>query len=1048
MGFADLLNFHTVVTTSEYLAEIRKSIAHGDATEHTHRPALKALLESMSKGLTATNEPKRIACGAPDFIITRKTVPLGHVETKDVGTPLEEIEKGKGPNGEQFKRYIDGLPNWILTDYLEYRWYVAGERRLIARLATFDGKKKIQSLPTGEDEVTHLLEAFFKQPALTVESAKDLADRMAGMTRVVRDLIAATFRHGSTKDQQQLRNWLSAFKEVLIPDLNEAQFSDMFAQTLAYGLFAARVHILDSGLPFSREMAAYNLPKTNPFLRKLFAQIAGVDMPDTFGWAVDDLVVLLNHANWAKVLKDFGKGKAKHDPVVHFYETFLSAYDPQMREIRGVYYTPEPVVSYIVRSIDLLLQKHFDKPNGLADEKTLILDPAVGTATFLFFVVQQIYARFAQQKGAWDGYVSDHLLNRLFGFELLMAPYAVAHLKLGMELQDTGYTFSSEQRLGIYLTNTLEEAARKSEQLFAQFISDEANAASEIKRDRPILVVLGNPPYSGHSANKSRDAKGNLTFIGALIEDYKKGCPELHKPAQAKWLQNDYVKFIRFAQWRIDRTKEGIIGFITDRGYLENPTFRGMRRSLLEGFNEIYIYDLHGGLKKKEAAPDGGKDVNVFDIQQGVAIMLCVKTQGRKDTAATVHHADLWGLREHKYDVLLNADVASTSWTQISPTEPQNLFVPANNLYTPEKSHLLSEYEKGWRLPDIFNLNGDPAPGIVTTHDEFAIAFTEKEIERNVQSLVDTATEDDARNLFKLCKTNQWSYEKAKEELASGAWKRSVAHILYRPFDRRWTVFNRYVAVHRRERVMKHMLAGPNLGIVATRHIETGHMAHVFCADSIIGHHAVSLKEVNYLLPLYLYPDEDADQQALDHQWEKRANLSADFVSKLPEGSTPEHVFHYIYAVTHSPAYRVRYAEFLKRDFARIPIATKTQLFSKLVDRGRQLVELHLLKSAALNELITSFPEKGSNEVTNVSYSEEQAKVWINHAQFFSGVPKPVWEFVIGDYVVCERWLTDRKGRELSYDDVQHWQRIVVAIKETMRLTAEIDALIPSWPLP
>ena len=1036
------------MTTTEYAAALSKNLGRGDATEHTHRPALKSLLESLAKGVTATNEPKRIACGAPDFILTRRNVPLGHVETKDVGTPLAEMEKGKGPFGNQFNRYRDGLPNWILTDYLQFHWYVAGERRLTAELGTYNAKKKkIEIRPDGPDELDKLLDSFLKQPAPTVETAKDLAARMAGMTRVVRDLITATFQHGTTKDQKQLKNWLAAFKEVLVPDLHESDFSDMFAQTLAYGLFAARVHTLDSRQPFTREMAAYDLPKTNPFLRKLFAEIAGVDMPDTFGWAVDDLVSLLNHANWEKILKDFGAGKARHDPVVHFYETFLAAYDPDLREVRGVYYTPEPVVSYIVRSVDRLLLDQFHRPKGLADEKTLILDPAVGTATFLFFVVRQIYARFAKQKGAWNGYVEEYLLNRVFGFELLMAPYAVAHLKLAMELRETGYQFASDQRLGIYLTNTLEEAAAKSEQLFAQFISDEANAASEIKRDKPILVVLGNPPYSGHSANRSRDADGKLTFIGQLIEDYKKGCPELHKPAQAKWLQNDYVKFIRFAQWRIARTNEGIIGFITDRGYLQNPTFRGMRRSLLEAFDEIYIYDLHGGLKKKEETPDGGKDDNVFDIQQGVAIMLCVKRQGEKEPAAIVRHADLWGAREHKYEVLLNSTVSETAWTPISPAEPQNLFVPAKNLFTSKKSALLSEYEKGQRLPDIFNLNGDPAPGIVTTHDEFAIAFTKKEIEDNVQSLLQTPTEAEARALFRLCKTDQWSYDKAKGELASGKWKGSVRQILYRPFDLRWTVFDRHVAVHRRERVMRHMLEGPNLGIVTTRHIETGHVAHVFCANSIVGHHAASLKEVNYLFPLYLYPDKDSGQHTMDGLLGKKPNLSGDFVSKLPLGTTPERAFHYIYAIMHSPTYRKRYTEFLTRDFARIPVASDKKLFSKLADKGGELVDLHLLKSPALDNLLTSFPEKGTNEVTSISYFEKDSKVRINPIQFFAGVPRVVWEFVIGDYVVCERWLADRKGRDLTYADIQHWQRIVVAIKETARITKEIDALIPGWPL-
>jgi predicted helicase len=421
---------------------------------------------------------------------------------------------------------------------------------------------------------------------------------------------------------------------------------------MAYGLFAARVHG-PPGKPFSREMAAYHLPKTNPFLRKLFAEIAGVDMPDAIAWAVDDLVELLRRADMAEVLADFGQGKGKEDPVVHFYETFLAAYDPKMREVRGVYYTPEPVVGYIVRSIDQLLKTRFARPKGLADENTLILDPACGTGTFLYFVIEEIRKKFARQAGAWDDYVAKHLLNRVFGFELLMAPYAVAHLKLGIQLQETGYRFASDQRLGIYLTNTLEEAAKKVELLFAKWILDEANAAAEIKQDKPVLVVLGNPPYSGHSANRSEveefvpagktytveTKQGTLqrvagksgarirrkTFIGRLVQDYYlvDGRPLGEK--NPKWIQDDYVKFLRFGQWRIERTGYGILAFITNHGYLDNPTFRGMRQSLMNTFDEIHVLDLHGNAKKKERCPDGSKDENVFDIMQGVAICIMVK---------------------------------------------------------------------------------------------------------------------------------------------------------------------------------------------------------------------------------------------------------------------------------------------------------------------------------------------------------------------------------------------------------------------------------------
>ncbi len=498
---------------ADYINALKANLAHGDATEHTHRPALKTLLDALGgKGITATNEPKRIACGAPDFNITKGKTPLGHVETKDIVISLDEIEHGKGPHGKQFIRYRDGLPNWILTNYLEFRWFVNGERRLSARLASLVGKKQIKPEPSAS--VLELLNAFLKQEALTITTAKDLAGRLAGMARIIDGLIIATF--ATEAEGGLLHGWRDAFRRVLIPDLSTERFSDMFAQTMAYGLFAARVHA-PKAKDFSRANAAFSLPKTNPFLRKLFSEIAGVDMPETIDWAVDDLIELLRHADMDQVLKDFPQGRGKEDPVIHFYETFLAAYNPALREKLGVFYTPHPVVSYIVRSIDHLLVSRFDRQQGLADEHTLILDPAVGTATFLYSVIERIYARFATQQGAWDGYVASRLLGRIFGFELLMAPYAVAHLKIGMMLEQTGYRFRSNQRLGIYLTNTLEEAMKKGEKLLEKWISDEANEAAAIKRDKPILVVLGNLPYSGESANRSRDEEGRLTFIGKLI---------------------------------------------------------------------------------------------------------------------------------------------------------------------------------------------------------------------------------------------------------------------------------------------------------------------------------------------------------------------------------------------------------------------------------------------------------------------------------------------------------------------------------------------------
>lgn len=1030
----------------DYIAAIRKNLAHGDTTEHTHRPALKTLLEAVDRGIIATNEPTRILCGAPDFNITRKKVPLGHVETKDIDTNLDEIERGKGPHGEQFKRYLT-LPNWILTDYLEFRWFVGGEKRLTARIGEIDAKGKLKPLPAGEEKVAQLLNAFFKQKALTIGTGKELAQRMAGMTRIIRNLIVNTFEH--EKEQGWLHNWLAAFRETLIPDLAEAQFADMFAQTLAYGLFAARVHTPPKK-EFSREMAAYNLPKTNPFLRKLFSEIAGVDMPETIDWAVDDIVELLKHADMFEILKDFGKGKGKEDPVIHFYETFLAAYDPQLRDVRGVRYTPEPVVSYIVRSVDYLLRTRFNRPKGLADENTLILDPAVGTATFHYFVIQIIFDRFAKQRGAWNGYVEKHLLNRLFGFELLMAPYAIAHLKLGMLLEQTGYKFESEQRLGIYLTNTLEEAAKKSEKLFAQWISDEANAAAKIKRDDPIVVVLGNPPYS----NFGQMNRGE--WILNLLEDYKRDLNE-----KKINIDDDFIKFIRFAQWRIERTGFGILGFITNNTYLDGLTHRRMRECLLNTFNEIYVLNLHGSAKKKEAAPDGSKDENVFDITVGVAISLFVKLPNAK--GCRVFHADLWGEREAKYKALWETDAATTQWAEIKPAQPHFFFVPKE--WTGS-----ADYSSYQNLGEMFGVFGN---GIGTDRDSLVYDHDKDALSKRMEVFyTPEALEPPFSDTYRVESSS--SYKLLSRRQSTKFSESAVRTCLYRPFDMRWLYYDPELISRPGFDVMRHLLE-KNLALLATRQVAAGAFHHIFVSASLIDRDPLSLvtRERTQAFPLYLHDTEKKkksdwgkavtmalfDAPAGYHT--RRPNLSPEFLKALaeklklpqtqphglPEGITPENIFHYAYAVFHSPAYRTRYAEFLKIALPRLPLTGDTTLFRALAGKGAELVALHLMESPKLNDIITEFPAKGSNEVEKVQYTDKDKRVWINAEQYFGGVPKPVWEFHIGGYQVCDKWLKDRKGRKLDIDDINHYQKIVVALSETIRLMAEIDALIPGWPL-
>ena len=618
-----------------------------------------------------------------------------------------------------------------------------------------------------------------------------------------------------------------------------------------------------------------------------------------------------------------------------------------------------------------------DTSDGSGEEspRVLILDPAAGTGTFLREVISSIRSTIEQKglAGAWPDYVRDHLLPRLFGFELLMAPYAICHLKLALEIAgpEAGFNMPDGERLNVFLTNTLEEAHGASAgPLFAHEIALEASSADAVKRDKPVMVVLGNPPYSGHSANKGE-------WIRELIEGYKAGFPELKKPAQAKWLSDDYVKFIRFAQWRIERTGEGVLGFVTNHSYLDNPTFRGMRKSLMDTFDEIYLLDLHGNSKKKEQPPDGGRDENVFDIQQGVAIGLFIKKGDCNDGTARVFHADLWGERETgqskgKYGWLAANQLNTTAWEEVSPRQPQYLFVPRDE-------ELADEYEAGWSLPDIFSPNGDPAPGIVTTHDQFAISWDSEEAALKVKRLLATSSEEEARGIWRLCSQNQWQYERAKRELADDSWKERIEPILYRPFDTRATVFDRNVAVHRRERVMQHMMAGPNLGLVATRQVSVeGGYSHVLASRFLVDNRCIySSRGIMFLLPLYTYPTEEESGQ------EREPNLGDEFIETVgsaigleftPEGSSDleesfgsEDVFHYIYAVLHSPEYRRRYADFLKSDFPRVPITGRRSLFAALVEQGRRLTSLHLMESEG--DDLPAYPRTGSDRVDGVRYT-------------------------------------------------------------------------------
>lgn len=933
--------------------------------------------------------------------------------------------------------------------------------------------------------------AFTLRHREAITTSKDLSIQLAKLARAIRDRIKTTLAIETASGP--LSRLMKAFREALIHDLDADRFADMYAQTVAYGLLSAR--IADPHSKTADDFAAHM--RTNPFLRELmemFLQIGGrrgnlggpgIDF-DELG--VSEVVELLDDANMEAIVRDFGDRNPQEDPVIHFYEHFLAAYDKKQKVSRGVFYTPRPVVSYIVRSVDELLRTEFDLEDGLADTTTWgemekhhkdlkipagispdqdfvqILDPATGTGTFLVEAIDVIHKTLvAKWKGQghddkqimvlWNEYVPRHLLTRLHAYELLMAPYAIAHLKVGLKLYATGYRFGSDERARIYLTNALEPASDTQLTLdLLPALAHEAQAVNEVKRNRRFTVVMGNPPYAGHSLNNQ------VRWIVDKVYDYKRGLPELHKPGQAKWLQDDYVKFIRLAEEHLAAGPLGILGYITNNGYLDNPTFKGMRRHLLESFAAISLFDLHGSTKKKDVAPDGRPDENVFDIQQGVAILLA----RRLCSPVRVDHRDLLGSRESKYSWMLSNSHQARGTIHIEPKPALFLFRPRNEL-------LADEYAAFPSLTDCMSENGDPAPGVVTTQDEFAISWSPQDVADKIDLFLATRTEAEARQLFRLCTQSQWNYAKAKSALASGAWRSQIVRILYRPFDWRWTVYNPHVAVHLRHRVMRHMLAGDNIAISTTQSVEIGQFEHVFCSGDIIGHHTVSVKEVNFLFPLWL----SRDESELEFETGRRPNLGPAFVENLsfsldleqtgpyglPRTVAAEDVFGYVYACLHSPRYRSRYREFLRSGFPRVPLAHKRDLFRDMATYGRELVGLHLMRSTKLEYVSAPYEGPESPVVGRPAWFDQT--VWLDGGPIVPGhsassgagrfhrVPEAVWEFHIGGYRVCEKWLKDRKGRNLSEEDIAHYQRIVVAVAETIRVMKEIDAVIEQhggWP--
>jgi len=884
---------------SKYLKELSAVALQGDAREESFYPALADMLAEVAQtsGRThvhVTTLPKPTDAGNPDFRLWNGTDRIvGYVEAKK---PTEErldlIE-----DSEQLQRYRSTFPNLILTNFLEFRLYRNGERVETVLAARPLVLNRLRAVPPLEkpDELFNLLDRFLGFSLPKAFTAESLAVELAKRTRFLRDVIAQQLRQ-EQETPGVLSGFFEAFQTYLIGTLTTEGFADLFAQTIAYGLFAARTRAGDG---FSRRGAFDNIPHTIGVLRDLFRFISLGELPEQLAWCVDDIAEVLAVADAPGILDRYyheGKGS---DPIVHFYETFLAQYDPAERERRGVYYTPEPVVSYIVRSLHGLLKTEFKKPDGLASAGVTLLDPAAGTMTFVARAAREAVAEFEGKYGAGarEDFIRRHILKNFYAFELMMAPYAVGHLKMGFFLEELGHRLNDDERVAFYLTNTLDtEELEQSRLPGFSALAEESRLAGKVKKQTPILVILGNPPYSGHSSNIG-------DWILGLIEDYKQVDGKPLGEKNPKWLQDDYVKFLRFAQWKIEQAGRGLVGMITNHGYLDNPTFRGMRQSLMRTFDDIYVLDLHGNSLKKESCPDGNPDQNVFDIRQGVAVAFFIKRGGTQKNDAAVRHADLWGTREPKYAWLSDHDLKHTDWVELKPGSPFYLFVTRDNA-------LEAGYHRFFSVPELFPVN---SVGIVTARDGLTIHWSPDEAWKTV-TVFSRMEPELARQGYMLGKDAQdWKVALAQKDLLdSGPTREKIVPVLYRPFDVRHTYYTGHsqgFICRPRPEVMRHMLAGENVALITPKQHKDEFGA--LTTDAIGAHKSVAAYDINYYFPLYLYPSAHRGDLFAHHEpSERRPNVNPALVQVLAEAygrvPTPEEIFHYVYAVLYAPAYRVK----------------------------------------------------------------------------------------------------------------------------------------------
>ncbi len=1038
-----------------YLRALRETPLE-EHTEYTGRTALENLIRAVASGqaggqIGIQQEPKREAGkGAPDFKVSRQGMILGYVETKPVGENLDRVLKS-----DQLKKYRSLSENILLTDYLHFIWINKdGIQRETLCHPTDLEFRKFTVRKDCATAVAGLLQGFFSCAPEGIGRSQQLALALAVRSRLLRDYLGEELvRQNKEHREGRLYGLYQIFRDQVFQELTLKEFADAFAQMLAYGLFLAKIN--SSAESVTLHNARQFVPGSFRLIRELvdfLTELERVEYRDV-RWVVEEILSIVNGLDMVAIHEDlsFRQRRAisrkvragdeeehrlfERDPFIYFYEDYLKAYDAKMRKGRGVYYTPPPVVNFIVRAIDDILEDSFGIDDGLANYKRVtVLDFACGTGTFLLEVFERIFEQIGgAEAGHADLIVREHLLKNIYGFEYLIAPYTIAHLKLSQYLADKGHALEDEDRLKIFLTNTLEPIEPQKNWLLPA-VTAEVESAQRIK-EKPVLVITGNPPYAGHSKNKGKSISDAIGGYKYTIEQDKSGI-KIKKPLDErnpKWLNDDYVKFIRFAQLKMEEVEEGIVGVITNHSWLDNPTFRGMRQSLLRTFDQIYVFDLHGSTKPREATPENVANENVFDITKGVGIALLVKN---KNAPKQIKFTEIWGTRLEKYRQVSGANFRDVSWQDIQCGSPYYFLRPKN-------WHNWDEYSGGWSISDTLNpknkklqLFSKSVLGFQTHRDQFSIAFEREVLEKRAGDMKNH-TLNDAEYLkkYNIKNNRDWKIEDARSSIRENSqWKEKIIRCSYRPFDNPYCFFGYEFMDYPRRELLDNVAGRVNLSLVVPRQIGTSHWRHAFVSEWPAESCLISdqTREGCYVFPIWTYESEDG----------KRGNITPEFLSALEdlygELFSSEEILGYVYSILYSSTYRSRFAEYLRFDFPRIPLPRKGENFGCLSRLGWALVQAHLLRGLSHSGL-ADYHGKGDHRIEAVRYSAVENAIYINKTQHFKPVPQAVWDFHIGGYQVLDKYLKSRRGRALSLDEIEHVGKVADSLAFTIDQMAAID---------